>query len=114
MAQDPGSGLSNTSQPSSNPDTVVIVLMIMNVIQSGIILVQAIMNNGSISRKSVDTFFTGLKGLAKITAWDGDDKIVDGGEKVTNALLGDRIKDDAPAPMPVPAPAPAPIPAPNL
>lgn len=88
-----------TSTPaSSDNSTVVIILALMNVGQMGIILAQAIMNNGSVSKKTVDTFFTGLKGLAKLSAWEGDDQLVAGGEKVTLALLGDRIvAETAPA-----------------
>jgi hypothetical protein len=80
-----------TSTPASSDNTVVIILALMNVGQMGIILAQAIMNNGSVSKKTVDSFFAGLKGLAKMTAWDGDEKLVEAGEKVTNALLGERI-----------------------
>jgi hypothetical protein len=78
--------------------TIMIVLALMNVGQMGIILAQAIMNNGSVSKKTIDTFFAGLKGLTKLTAWDGDEKLVEAGEKVTVALLGDRIVEDKPAP----------------
>jgi hypothetical protein len=91
--------INNTTTTAPAPaenNTVVLVLALMNLAQMGIILAQAIMNNGSVSKKTVDAFFAGLKGLAKTTAWDGDEKLVDAGEKVTYALLGERIVPESP------------------
>ena len=90
-----------TTPPPAGDSTIVIVLALMNVGQMGIILAQAIMNNGSVSKKTIDTFFGGLKGLTRLTAWDGDEKIVEAGEKVTVALLGDRIKTEVSGTTPV-------------
>lgn len=74
----------------------VVVLLISNVISYGIILLQAIMQNGSVNRKTIDALFGGLKGLAKITPGDADDRLVAGAEAGANALLGGRI-EPAPA-----------------
>lgn len=81
--------------PADTGNFTEIVLLISNVIAYGIILAQSVMQNGSVNRKTLDSFFAGLKGLGKFIPGENDDKLFSGAEAAVNTFLGERPPNEA-------------------